>query len=307
MSIAVIAPGRDLSGLIAEIRKLEPTLEIDVWPDLKRPDQVDFAVCWNPPPGAVAGLPSLKAATSFGAGVDGLIADPSLPPDLPLGRLSGPHLARDMAGWVMAQVTSHWFELKRFARQQSEQRWQPWSPQRSPRIGLLGTGAVTAPLIKSLDALGFEILGWNRRGTPVDGVSIHSGASGLTEVARRADYLICLLPLTPATVGILDQNLFAAMPAGSVLINAGRGRHLVEDDLLRALDQGRPGHAVLDVFEEEPLPQDHPFWRHGAISISPHCAALSRDAEVASLLVESYRRVRAGRPPLGEVDRALGY
>ncbi len=307
MSIALIAPGRDLSGLVAELRAQAPDVDVERWPDLKHPDRVDFAVCWNPPSGALAGLPSLKAATSLGAGVDGILSDPELPKALPLGRLSGPRLGQDMAGWLLAHITGLWFDLERFNRQQRQGRWQAWSPKRSPRVGLMGTGAVAQPLIEASTALGFSVHAWNRGGMRIDGVAAHSGRPGLMRMAASVDFLVCLLPLTPSTAGILDKSLFAAMPRGAVLINAGRGQHLVEDDLLTALGRNRPGRAILDVFGEEPLPPGHPFWRHPAVTVSPHCAAVSQDQETAGLILESYRRICRGLPPIGLVDRTRGY
>jgi len=307
VSIALIAPGRDIGGLAAELRVQAPGIDIEVWPDLHHPDRVEFAVCWNPPSGVLASLPSLKAATSLGAGVDGILKDPGLPEALPLGRLSGRGLGYDMAGWLLAHINSLWFDLERFARQQRQGSWQPWSPKRSPRVGLLGTGTVAQPLIRASLALGFEMHGWNRSGVSIDGLIVHSGQTGLTRMASRVDFLICLLPLTLETSGILDIKLFDAMAPDSVLINAGRGEHLVEEDLLAGLDRGRPVRAILDVFGEEPLPPRHAFWRHPAVTVSPHCAAVSQDQETAGLILESYRRVRRGETPSGLVDRERGY
>jgi len=307
VSIALIAPGRDISGLVAELRAQAPGIDLEVWPDLHHPDRVEFAVCWNPPSGVLASLPSLKAATSLGAGVDGILKDPALPAALPLGRLSSQGLGHDMAGWLLAHITSTWFDLERFDRQQRQGIWRTWSPQRRPRIGLMGTGTVAQPLIRTSLALGFKMHGWNRSGVVVDGLIGHSGQSGLERMTSRVDFLICLLPLTRETAGILDRTLFGAMARGSVLINAGRGEHLVEEDLLTGLARGRPSRAILDVFGEEPLPSRHPFWRHPAVTVSPHCAAVSQDQETAGLILKSYRRVRRGRAPSGLVDRARGY
>ena len=136
---------------------------------------------------------------------------------------------------------------------------------------------------------------------------MYTGRDGLMDLAGRVDYLICMLPLTAETRGLLDRNLFAAMRPDSTLVNVGRGGHLVEDDLLGALETGRPSHACLDVFSEEPLPADHPFWDHPAITFSPHCASYTLPAEAAERMLESYRRVRRGEPPLGQVDRRRGY
>jgi len=307
VSIALIAPDRDLRGLVQEIRQAAPDLIVQQWPKLHQPEQIEFAVCWHAPRGIFSTLPSLKAASSLGAGIDSLLSDPDLPPELPIGRLTGSRLARDMAAWLLAHINREWFRLDRFDIDQGKQQWRPWSPSRPPRIGLLGTGAITEPLIQAATALGFEIRGWNRRGTGIEGVAIHTGESGLLEMAATVDVLICLLPLTAATRGILNAQLFSSMAQDSILINAGRGPQLVEEDLLDALDQGRPARAILDVFEHEPLPPGHPFWAHPAVRISPHCAAVSQDKETAALILESYLRVLQGLPPSGLVDRERGY
>ena len=156
-------------------------------------------------------------------------------------------------------------------------------------------------------ALDLEVLGWNRSGRGIDGIEVLAGTDGLLALAERADVLINLLPLTRDTRGILGAALFACMRHDSMLINAGRGGHLVDDELLAALDLDRPGHAALDVFDPEPLPAEHPFWGHPKIRITPHCAGLTTPDEAAALAVESYRRVQSGGPPLGVVDRIRGY
>jgi len=307
VSIALIAPDRDLHGLVRALEEQSPETPVEVWPNLGRLDRVEFAVCWRPPVGVLATLPALKAVSSLGAGIDSILNDPTLPADLPVGRLSGSHLAQDMAGWVLAHVTSIWFDLARFEVQQAAGRWAPSSPQRVARVGLMGTGAVARPLIASLTAWGCEVHGWNRRGRAIRGLTVHKGPKGLIEMASAVDFLVCLLPLTSATTDILDQRVFEAMQPGTTLINAGRGQHLVEKDLLEALERDRPGRAVLDVFRREPLPVDHPFWQHPRVRISPHCAAISQDKETANLILRSYREVIAGRPPLGEANREQGY
>ena len=160
---------------------------------------------------------------------------------------------------------------------------------------------------RAFQALEIPVTGYNSTGRGIEGLDVVAGRQGLLDLAGRVDYLICLLPLTPATRGVLDAGLFAAMSAESVVINVGRGQHLDEAALLAALDRGRPAAALLDVFASEPLPRGHPFWGHPRISITPHCSALTSDREAATLLIESYRRVRSGRPPLDPVDRRAGY
>lgn len=307
MALLIATPGRDSRALCAAIRQHAPEIDLRLWPDLGNPAEIRFVLAWNPPPGLFAELPNLLAVSSLGAGVDGLIDRPDLKSDIPLGRLAGPRLAADLAAYLVAVTVAHWKRLDRAHTDQTARRWQPHTPTAAPIIGLLGTGVMGGKAASAFTALDLEVIGWNRSGDRAANLEIHAGPDGLHRVAARADVLINLLPLTTATRDILDAKLFRQMRPGSILINVGRGAHLNEPELLAALDQDRPGHAVLDVFNTEPLPQTHPFWRHPKIWITPHCAALTTTDEAARLAVQSYHRVISGNPPLGRVDRSSGY
>lgn len=307
MSLLIVTPDRDSSELAAEIRARDPDLDVRLWPNSGALEEIRFAVLWQQPAGLLRSLGGLLAVSSLGAGVEHVLNDPDLPPDLPVGRLAGRRLAADMAGYVVAQVLGHWRGLADFRSQQARAEWRPWTPARPPRVGLLGLGAMGTATATALQALDIPVRGFSRSGRGPDGLSVASSRAGLEELAGWSDYLVCLLPLTPDTRGLLNARLFACMQPGSVLINVGRGEHLVESDLLKALAQNRPGAAVLDVFEHEPLPADHPFRSHPSIQITPHCASITSDEEAAALIVESYHRVLAGQLPLAPVNRALGY
>ncbi len=307
MALLICASDRDTSRLAARVAAMAPGVNVRNWPDIGQPEDIDFAVLWRQPPGLLPRLTGLKAVSSLGAGVEHLVNDPDLPEHLPLGRLAGPKLASDMAAYLVAQVLWHWKGLDRFAGQQSERRWQPWTPRHTPTIGLLGYGHLGQACARAFQALDLPVTAWTRSGQSIDDTVVHSGASGLATLAAQADYLICLLPLTDQTRGILNQRLFTTMKPDSVLISVGRGPHLIEADLAPALEQRRPALAILDVFDQEPLPADHPFWQHPQIRITPHCSAITRSDEAAELIVESYHRVRKGLPPLGLVKRERGY
>jgi len=305
MALLLAAPHRDLQPLAASIKQLAPELDVRVWPQIGDPASVTFVVCWHQPPGLLKSLTGLKAACSLGAGVNHLLTDPDLPSDLPLGRLAGQRLAADLAAYLVGQVVRDWRQLDRFDALQSVHYWQPFAPERPPVIGLLGYGSMGRRAAQAFSALDFPVLACRRR--PTDKDSSPARLVDLKILAGEADYLICTLPLTSDTDGILNAGLFAAMKPGSVLINVGRGEHLNENDLLEALGLGRPARAILDVFRAEPLANDHPFWTHPAIRITPHCASLTHTDEAAGLIVESYHRVIAGHPPLNAIDRQLGY
>ena len=307
MALLIVAPNRDTRAVERHLHALDPKLDVRVWPDLGEAGEIDFAVLWKHPPGLFAALPKLRAVTSYGAGVEAILDDPSLPGHLPVGRLSGPRLAADMAEYLAGVVIARHRGLFGFHDDQRERRWRPWAPEDLPAIGLLGLGTMGAAAARLFRALGYPVHGWSGSGVAPRGVVAHQGDAGLESIAAAVDYLICLLPLTPATRGILDAGLFARMKSGACLVNVGRGGHLVEDDLIPALDSGPPGYAILDVFAREPLPPNHPFWRHPKIYLTPHCASFTLPREAAELMLKSYRRVRRGLPPLGAVDRRRGY
>jgi glyoxylate/hydroxypyruvate reductase len=307
MAVLIAAPDRDLSVLLARIGELAPELDIRSLEQLSETTDIDFAVVWKHPAGLLRQLPGLKAISSLGAGAEHLLTDPELPPDLPVGRLAGARLAADMAAWLVARVIGHWRRFDQLRVQQNERRWQPLTPQSPPVVGLLGLGVMGTRTFQAFRSLDIPVAGYSRTGRGPDDLDIHFGPDGLKTLVSRSDYLICLLPLTQHTRGILNAELFKHMKTGSVLINVGRGEQLVEPDLIDALKTGRPGEAILDVFSTEPLPADHPFWNHPQIHISPHCASITHPREAAELIVASYRRVQAGKPPLGLVDRTRGY
>lgn len=307
MALLICAPDRSNERLGADLAKRLPGVDVRIWPDVGEPTDIEFALLWKHPKGLVQTLPNLKAISSLGAGIEHLIRDPDIPANLPIGRLAGPKLAADMATWLVGQVVAHWRDFARFKNQQANKQWQPWAPAGQASVGILGMGAMGAQAAKAFQALGFEVGGYSISGHGPKSVTMHTGPQGLMALAAQSDYLICLLPLTEKTHGILNKSLMAHMPPGSVLINVGRGAHLVESDLLEALELGHPEHAILDVFVTEPLPKDHPFWAHPKITLSPHCAALTDPAEAADLAAQSYQNVMTGKPPLGQVKLSAGY
>jgi len=307
MALLICAPDRCNKRLAQDLKTHLPTLDVRIWPAVGNADDIEFAVLWKHPKGLVGTLPKLKAISSLGAGIEHLINDPDIPKDMPIGRLAGKKLATDMANWLVGRVIGDWQKFGLVEHNQQQQKWEPIGSTPRPHIGILGMGHMGVATALAFMALGFGVSGWSNAGRGPDGVTLHQGQSGLTAIAKESDYLICLLPLTDKTFGILNKELMRNMPKGSVLINVGRGAHLVEDDLLQALQESRPARAILDVFLTEPLPKDHPFWAHPAITVSPHCAALTDPAEAAELLAQSHRRVMAGKPPLGQVDLSRGY
>ncbi|UTP41205.1 glyoxylate/hydroxypyruvate reductase A [Phenylobacterium sp. LH3H17] len=258
---------------------------------------VEIAVVANPPPGELAALPNLKFIQSAWAGIDGLMDDPVLPRHVALARLIDPTLAAQMAEAVAAHVLALHRQAPAYAAQQTQGLWRklPQPPTTERAVGLLGYGEMGKACGNTLVALGFQVSHWTRTSGDLDNLLAHS------------EIVVNLLPLTPQTRGILGQATFARMRPGAAIINVGRGGHLVEADLVPALDSGQLGHAVLDVFEIEPLPAGHPFWRHPKITITPHAAAITDPASGALRAAENIARFRAGQPVTGLVSFETGY
>ena len=285
-----------------------PELEVRIWPEVGDPAAIEAALVWRPPPGELARYPNLKAILSLGAGIEGLIADPTLP-DVPIARMVDPSLARTMTEYVLLAVLRHHREFDRFERAQRAREWAYRFPPQAAerRVGIMGLGELGAAAARALVAHGFAVFGWSRTPKALKGVTSYAGRSELQTFLHQTDILVCLLPLTALTRGILDALTFAALPHGACVINVARGAHLVEADLLAALAAGHLGGATLDVFQTEPLPPESPLWSRPEVLITPHVASYSLPATAADGVVENIRRARAGQPLRHQVDRARGY
>ena len=293
----------------AQLTRLTRQLDIRVWPEIGKPAEIDYALVWRPEPGFLASLPNLKLILSLGAGVDHLLGDPQLPQHLPIVRLVDPHMTAAMSEYVVLQVLRlHRRDLEYRAQQQAVV-WRELDQQNAVerRVGILGLGELGRDAAKKLRALGFDVAGWSRGERTVPGVASYAGANGLPQLLCRSEILVCLLPLTAETEGILNGSTLALLPKGAALVNAARGAHLVEEDLLAALASGQISAAVLDVFREEPLPAGHPFWRHPRVILTPHVAAFTNPATAAPIILDNIRRFDEGRPLLNRIDPARGY
>jgi glyoxylate/hydroxypyruvate reductase A len=267
---------------------------------------VDVALVAKPPAGTFERLPDLKLVQSLWMGVEALLADPSLPRHVPLARLLDPGMIAAMTETVLAHALDWHRHHFRYRAHQAERLWEqlPQVLAGERTIGVLGLGELGAAAAQALSARGFGVLGWTRRPRQLEGVEC---LTELAEVLGRSDLVVCLLPLTPQTRAFLDANAFAHMPEGACLVNVSRGAHVVEHDLLAALDSGRLTHAYLDVFETEPLPAEHPFWGHPRVTLTPHVAALTEPRTSLPKIVANIERVRRGERPEGLVDRTAGY
>lgn len=291
------------------LRKALPGIDLRVWPDIGNRADIDYAFIWRPQANALDGLSNLRAIFALGAGVEHLLADRSLPQAIPLVRMIDPSLAIGMREFVLLRVLHYHRRIPEYEANQRLGRWVKLVPKLpgEQRVGLLGLGQLGTTCAESLVGLGFDVAGWSRSKTTLSGVESFSGVSALGPFLARSDIVVCLLPLTPETDHILDRRAFDAMPTGSHLINVARGRHVVEADLLDALDSGKIAGATLDVFEDEPLPAGHPFWTHPSVTVIPHCAALTHPVTASRTVADNIARLERGQPMIGVVDRLRGY
>lgn len=277
-------------------------------------DQIEYAVVWKQPTGLLSGLPNLKAVFSIGAGVDHVLIDDSLP-DVPVVRVVAEDLTNRMSEYVVWQVLDQFRQGPAYRDLQRQAKWE-WLPQTAARavtVGIMGLGVLGLDAARKLSMMGFSIAGWSRTPKSVGGVATYDGGDGLDEFLGASDIVVVLLPLTPATTGILNYALFrkfrrpTVMPGGPVLINAGRGGLQVEADIVRALDEGLLGFASLDVFETEPLAADSPLWKHPKVTVTPHAGGNSDPDALVPLMIGQMDDHDSGLPLKNVVDRKAGY
>ena len=310
MSIVVyLGDPEETRDWVRLLGRLLPEFAVRDFDDPGDPAEAEYAVVWAPPAGGIARFPNLRAVVSIGAGVDHVLRDPQLPRHLPILRTTGPDMVQRLREYVALHVLAHHRALATTDANQADGVWQqivtPVAGQR--RVGIMGLGTIASACARTLAALGFDVAGWSRSGAAVEGVTVFAGSEGLRPFLARSEILVCLLPLTDLTRGILNAHLFGRLPRGACLINAGRGGHLVEADLLAALDTGQLGGATLDVFNAEPLPPGHPFWAHPKIRVTPHIASMI-DAETgAGVIAANIRAFAATGRSEAMADATRGY
>jgi glyoxylate/hydroxypyruvate reductase len=273
-------------------------------------DDVRLAVAWHPPDDAFTHYPNLQAVCSIGAGVDNIVACPSLKPHIDVIRVVDPGQAQMISGFIAWHVIGHQRGFASYRTQQRDKVWQRRSQRGADNVpvGILGNGEIGRKVAADLTRLGFPVMSWSRTAKPVSGsVRAYHGPAELAAMIEETEVLVNLLPLTSQTRGILNSGVFSAMRRGGYLVQIGRGEHLVEADLLAALDSGQLAGAALDVFATEPLPSAHPFWDHPQIVITPHDASDVSVRAVATTLVATADALRTGRRPPHAIDRARGY
>jgi glyoxylate/hydroxypyruvate reductase A len=287
---------------------------VRMWPhDIGDPAEIGIACVWRAPKGLLANLPNLRLAVSLGAGVDHLFSDPSLP-DVPIIRATHPDLSVRATEYVALHTLRYHRRQPLYDAQQRERVWKehPQPAASEVAVGVMGLGVIGSEAARVLARIGFQVAGWSASPKSVDGIDVFHGADGLDRFLARTEILICLLPLTNDTRGILNRALFAKLKrdgvaGGAYLINAGRGGLQIDADILATLDDGTLAGATLDVFPQEPLPPESPMWKHPKVTVTPHNAGDVLPDFLAADVMRQIGRLERGEPLLHVVDRKRGY
>ncbi|WP_332459002.1 2-hydroxyacid dehydrogenase [Bordetella genomosp. 8] len=308
--VALLSTQLDMSYLLPAFAELFPEAEVRLEPALGDLREIDAAVCWMPPRGLLARMPGLKLIQSIAAGIDHITGDPSMPA-VPLCRMVDPDMAAGMAAYVCWAVTHRQRHMDGYLASAAAGLWQEQAVEApgAHRVGIAGLGALGVRCALALRAIGYRVSGWSRNaksGLP-DDIALFHGDGQRAAFLANCDTLVCLLPYTPETHGILDAKCYACLPRGAHLINVGRGAHVVEDDLLRALDSGQLGYATMDTFTQEPLPADHPYWTHPRIRVTPHIASRTPARAIARQTRINLAQIAMGNTAMVAVDPARGY
>jgi len=308
MSLLLVSKNRNLKPYKKALLDLDPNLDIEIWPGINKAEQVQFAVAWQHPANLFEKFPNLKVISSLGAGVDHLLSDDTIPESIQFTRIVAPSLSGQMADYVLTAVLNIIRKTDQYTDQQRKAIWKPLSSikKHDVTIGVMGLGEIGSEVAKMLVNNGFSVNGWSKSKKSVNGVACYA-KDELGSFLAKTNIAVCLLPLTPETNNILNLELFKGLKKPSFLINVARGDHLVEEDLIYALDTDQISHATLDVFSEEPLPESHPFWGREKITLTPHIASVTDPQESAELILENYKRMLSGMELLHKVNREAGY
>lgn len=309
--IALLSNVLDLRYLVPAFDALCPDIDWRLQDNLGNRADIDAAICWNAPAGILATLPNLRLIQSIAAGVDHIYADSSLPEAIPVCRVVDPGMAAGMSAYVAWAVINRQRHFTDYVANHAAAIWRE-SPIIAPsvhRVGIAGMGNLGTAAARALTALGYRVSGWSRseKTNLPQGVTGYHGTEGLTGFLAGADTLVCLLPLTQQTRGFLNARTFEQLPSGAHIVNVGRGAHLVEADLLAALDSGQLSAATLDAVEVEPMPANHVFWRRQDILVTPHIATRTPATTIAAQALSNIAAARAGLPVKNAASRDQGY
>jgi glyoxylate/hydroxypyruvate reductase len=311
MAQAIAYISRDTDGVL-----WKKVLEAGLGPlDFRRLDSlgdktdIEVALAWKPAPGLLASFPNLKLIVSLGMGVDHLLSDDKLPAHVPITRIMDDGLIGQMSEYALYWALRHHRDIDKYAASQRARKWkvEDFVDTIHRRIGILGLGTIGQDTANKFAVLGFPVAGWSRTAKNLSGIKTFHGADGFTRLLAESDIVVNVLPLTRETRGILDDKAFASLPKGAYVINMARGGHVVDEALLAALDSGHLSGAVLDVFNQEPLPADHPYWTHPKVQMTPHIAGATNPRTASPGVIENIKRLRSGHELMHRIDPKTGY
>lgn len=307
MAILLMLNQVDPSLLEGYLKSHPDCPEIRIYPNPGKVEEIDCVIVWKHNKGLLNEYPNLKLIASYGAGVENILSDPALPAGIPITRFVDYSLSDQMAEFILAAILNHRLHLTYYREQQAACHWRDKAALKGKNVTILGLGELGSTAAMLLQKNGYNVAGWARSEKNIDGVTSYHGKDQLFQSVQDADVVVCLLPLTPETKEILNKDLFTAMKKGTFLINVGRGDHLNETDLMDALSHDQLCGALLDVFSTEPLPQDHPFWYHPKIHVTPHISSPTDKERLARQILDNYNRVIKGEQLLHKIDTERSY
>ena len=295
---------------LSELQRALPSgIEVRIYPDIGDPADIEYVLCWQPKAGLLASFPNLKLILSLAAGFDHVLQDPDRPEQIPIVRIIDDTLSTMMSEYAVYAVLGFHRFMPQFQSAQRNKSWKKRWPNFTPdtHIGVLGIGAIGSDVAFKLKALNFKVHGWSRSPKQLEGITCHAGEEGLFEMLPQCQQIVAVLPLTSETRGIINAKTLAALPKGAFVTNIGRGGHVIDEDLLKALNAGNIGGAFLDVFNKEPLPTNHPFWEHPKVIMTPHIAGEIVPRSCARSIAANIERYRKGKSIDGIADIERGY
>ncbi|WP_291047275.1 MULTISPECIES: 2-hydroxyacid dehydrogenase [unclassified Empedobacter] len=308
MSLALIFNQKSTEEWQRNLQELLPDTKVEVYPNISNLEDVEFIATWKPHKNYVAEFPNLKVVQSVGAGIDHLLHT-KIPDSIKVTRIVDPALKQEMFEHVLACVMTSMKNLLTYYKDQVRKEWKPTIYQniKETTITILGLGEIGKLVAEQFVALGFQVKGWSNSPKNINGVESFSGKEGLNAAISKTNFIVNILPLTDDTEGILNKDFFKECSVHAVLINVGRGAHLVEKDLLIAIEEKQIKEAYLDVFVEEPLPENHPFWTNENVYVTPHIASVTNATTALKQVADNYNRMKNNETLLNEVSLERGY
>ena len=306
MSFLIVSSQRDPKDWVEALKAEAPDLDLEVYPKVKDPSEVEFVLSWKHPHGIYKDYPNLKVIASMGAGIDHIIEDPGIPEHIKITRVIDEQLTKDMSVFVLSLILDH---IRNLSFHYCNKEWKPKKYLRPEevQVGIMGMGVLGVGVAEKLIKNKFNVTGWSRTKKEILGVTTFHGNEQLQDFLEDSRVLVNLLPLTSETKNILNKDLFEKLPEGAYVINVARGPHLVEEDLLEMIEKGNLSGAALDVFRKEPLPEDHPFWQNDKIRITPHIASVTHPKTVVPQILDNYRRMKEEKELENVVSREKEY